>query len=216
MAAEGEKTPFGLPAELGHPMLAAHEAQAQPDFSWSRVDHFNYVDVPGMRFFPTMGDVRAQVIRRHGYFRWLATPLIVLPFLGMMDMWNSQYAMGWKLLSIALLGVVVAVGLFGFWALGPDEKTVVGPARQGIYLYPTHLILWRPRGGDGPIRLIMKREQVLRFYRYSSGGGSGPRLMLEIRRSTGELDTLTTGLVAGSGRERAWLEQWRQSGVVTG
>ena len=179
------------------------------------IDHYRYVDVPGLRFIPSMGDVVGRRIRRHGHFRWLATPLIVMPVLAMIDMWGSTYATMWQVLSIVGLGIVVVFGLSLFWILGPDEKVVVGPAQLGMYLYPTHLILWQPFPDEPYVRLIIKREQVLRFYRHSTGSGNGPRLMVEVRRSHGELANLRAGLVDGSKREHTWLEHWRQTGSLT-
>jgi hypothetical protein len=216
---DSDEGPFGLLPELGHPMLAAHEAQAKEGFDWMRVDHFRYVDVPGLRFFPSMGDVLAQKLRRGGYMRFLALPFVVFPLLGMIDMWGSTYSMFWQVVSIALLALLAAGALFVFWVLGPDKSAVVGPARYGLYVYPTHLIVWTVRDNGKDVRWIMKREQVLRFYRKSSGGGSngsGPRLMIEYRSSrTGEVETMRPSMVAGSDRERAWLEQWRATGSIT-
>jgi len=205
-------TPLGLAPELGGPMAAAHQAQRRPGFAWHTLGELPYLEVSGARFFPTPEELAGRYIRRGGRSRWLAVPLVFFALLGILDAWLRLDAASSKIGMTLVLGLVAALGVFVFRALGPEETLVRGIARHGLYVFPDHLVLWRPRPDGDELRLVVRRDQVRRF----THGNAGADIAVELERSSGELDTASTGLAAGSDEPRAWLEAWRETGRLAG
>ena len=203
-----------MPAALKYRMALAQEAQRAEGFAWARLRHLRYVDVPGLRFIPTLGDVMRRKARRWGWARWIATPLLIFPVLIGRDVWVGLDPQWLKLVYTVPIMLVFGVGLVLFWGLGPDKRAKIGEARDGFYFTP-NLLTERSVNDAGPDNIWMvPRDQILRFYRTNSGTEAGERVWVEYRRANGEVATRRTGLPGLGGPDRDWLERWRTTGAL--
>lgn len=206
-----------LPKELLRRIGLAWDAQKVEGFEWSRISHLRYLDVPGLRFVPNLGQQLRQKADRGGWFRWVSLPFFIVPVVVGRDVWVGSDPTDLKLLYSAGLALVIAFGGFLFWGLGPDRSVKVTEARRGLFFTPNLFTIWST-GEDGkPHIFFISREQILRFFNRGGGMGgaagvSGASLWMEYRRLNGEIAERRVGLPAVGRADQDWLELWRTSG----
>ena len=203
-----------MPAALEYRMALAQQAQRAQGFAWARLSHLRYVDVPGLRFVPTLGDVMRRKAARHGWARWVGAPFMIFPVLIARDVWVGGDPLWLELLYSVPIVLVFAFGLLLFWALGPNRKVKIGEAKHGLYFTPNLLTVWSVNQGAKDNIWMVPREQVLRFYRTNTGTDIGDTVWVEYRRANGEVATRRTGLPGLGRADREWLEHWRTTGEL--
>jgi hypothetical protein len=203
-----------MPLALKHRMVLAHDAQRVEGFAWPRMNHLRYVDVPGLRFVPTLGDVLRRKARRYGWARWVGLPFMVVPLLLGRDVWVGLDPTWLKLLYSVPIALVVALGLFLFWSLGPDPTVKVGVAQGGLYFTPNLLTKWTVNPGTKDNIWMVPRDQVRRFFSTTAGTGNGATVWVEYVRANGQVDKRKLGLPGLGSDDAAWLERWRETGSL--
>ncbi|MCB9618957.1 MAG: hypothetical protein H6721_16415 [Sandaracinus sp.] len=200
-----------LPEELRRRIRLAWEAQCGPGFEWGRLSHLRYVDVAGLRFLPTLGDLPVNAYS--SAWRLFAAGPLGLAILLAVNVWTrAAYHPLWEVLLCSLpILLLLGISVFLFRLLGRKRAIHVGVARDGLYLTPNLLTLWDIRPGKPDHLLVVRREQVLRFY--PSGTPRHPSTWVEYRME-GEVRQRRTGHPALGSADRAWLEHWLATGEL--
>lgn len=202
-----------MPDALKHRMSLAIEAQRVEGFAWGRLWHLRYLDVPGLRFVPTLGDVTRRKLARWGVARLIALPFLLFPLGFAHDVWAGLDPLWLKLVYSVPIALVFAFGLLLFWGLGPNRKVKIGQARSGLYFTPNLLTTWTVNPGAPDNIWMVPREQVLLFFERSTGTSS-PSVWVRYRRANGEVTKRRTGLPGLGKADREWLEHWRTTGEM--
>lgn len=202
-----------LPDELRRPIRHVWELQCSDQFTWGRLGHMHYVDGPGLRFVPTLGDVAVNAYSS-GWQIFALAPLglaitlalvIWSPDRGAHPLWERMAC------SIPIL-LLLAASAWLFRALRRKRAGTAALARDGLYFSPSFFLLWDVNPGKPDDLLLVEREQVLRIYKHSPGTGN-ISVWVEYRMH-GEVQKRRTGLPSLNATDVAWLEHWRTTGEV--
>lgn len=201
-----------LPEELRRRIRRAWEAQCAEGFEWGRLWHLRFVDVPGLRFVPTLTDLAVNAYSSAWRLFALA-PLGIAIILAVNVYSKAAFHPLWEIVLCSL----PIVALFGlsvllFRMFGRKRAEHVGVARDGMYFTPNLFTMWDVVVGKPDNLVLVQRDQVLRFYERSTGTGN-PSVWVQYRMH-GEVRKRRTRLTGLGAADREWLERWRTTGEL--
>ncbi len=201
-----------LPEELRRRIRLAWEAQCAEGFAWGQLSHLRYVDVPGLRFVPTLADVAVNAYSSAWRMFGLAPLGLAITF-GLV-VWTTpgEHSLVEYVACNVPIALLVAVSVFLFVKLGRQRPGTAALARDGLYFTPNLLTMWDVIEGKPDRLVLVERAKVGRIY--ERGVGTRTKSVWLEYQMHGESRKLRTGLPGLGGADRAWFEGWRATGEL--
>ncbi|MEM9691421.1 MAG: hypothetical protein AAGA56_02660 [Myxococcota bacterium] len=203
-----------LPEELRYRVRLAWEAQCDEGFAWGRLPPLNVLDVPGLRFIATLGDLPVNAYTSAWRLDALFPLGLAIPAAAVV--WDPDRG---RPLWQVLLASVPIVGLFGLSVLlllaqKRMRSSKVGVARAGLYLTRDLLLMWHVNVGKSDDLVLVERQSVRRIFSTTSGSSMGGGTVWVEYRMKGEERTRDTGLPGLGSDAKQWLAHWVSTGAL--